>query len=149
MLTSRARNRVKKATWSISRYQDWTYSRISGTAQSWGCVWMTPTMKMMWHVTVGYSMLEPLPQGKHDRRVSSAESEARQDWPSKPTEDSVATQSPTHAWIRRRGITSHHITSHHITSHHITSHHITSHHITSHYNYITLHYITLHYIKLH
>ena len=48
-------------------------------------------------------MLEPLPQGKHDRRVSSAESEARQDWPSKPTEDSVATQSPTHAWIRRRG----------------------------------------------
>ena len=33
-------------------------------------------------------MLEPLPQGMHDRRVSSAESEARQDWPSKPTEDS-------------------------------------------------------------
>ena len=32
-------------------------------------------------------MLEPLPQGKHDRRVSSAESGARQDWPSKPTED--------------------------------------------------------------
>ena len=32
----------------------------------------------MWHVTVGRSMLEPLPQGMHDRRVSSAESEARQ-----------------------------------------------------------------------
>ena len=28
-------------------------------------------------------MLEPLPQGMHDRRVSSAESEARQDWLSK------------------------------------------------------------------
>ena len=25
-------------------------------------------------------MLDPLPQGMHDRRVSSAESEARQDW---------------------------------------------------------------------
>ena len=56
---------------------------------------MTPTMKMMWHVTVGCSMLEPLPQRMHDRRVSSAESEAQKDWPSKPTEDSVATQSPT------------------------------------------------------
>ena len=32
-------------------------------------------------------MLEPLLQGMHDRRVSSAESEAWQDWPSKPTED--------------------------------------------------------------
>ena len=64
---------------------------------------MTPTMKMMWRVTVGCSMLEPLPQGMHDRRVSSAESEARQDWLSKPTEDSFATQSPTQAWIRRRG----------------------------------------------
>ena len=48
-------------------------------------------------------MLEPLPQGMHDRRMSSAESEARRDWPSKPTEDSVATQSPTHAGFRRRG----------------------------------------------
>ena len=27
-------------------------------------------------------MLEPLPRGMHDRRVSSAESEAQQDWPS-------------------------------------------------------------------
>ena len=35
-------------------------------------------------------MLEPLPQGMHDGRLSSAESEARQDWPSKPTEDSIA-----------------------------------------------------------
>ena len=31
-------------------------------------------------------MLEPLPRGMHDRRVSSAESEAQQDWPPKPTE---------------------------------------------------------------
>ena len=101
MLTSRTRNRVKKRRGALADIR--IERTISGTAQSWGCVWMTPTMKMMWHVTVGCSMLEPLPQGKHDRRVSSAESEARQDWPSKPTEDSVATQSPTHAWIRRRG----------------------------------------------
>ena len=74
-----------------------------GTAQSWGCAWKTPTMKMMWHVTVGCSTLEPLPKGMHDRRVSSAESEAQQDWPSKPTEGSVVTQSPIRAWIRRRG----------------------------------------------
>ena len=40
-------------------------------------------------VTVGCSMLEPLPQGKPDRRVSSAENEARQDWPMKQTEDNV------------------------------------------------------------
>ena len=48
-------------------------------------------------------MLEPLPQGMHDHRMSFAESEAQRDWPSKPTEDSVATQSPTCSWIRRRG----------------------------------------------
>ena len=35
---------------------------------------------MMWHVTVGCSMLEPLPQGMHDHRVSFAENEARRDW---------------------------------------------------------------------
>ena len=64
---------------------------------------MTPTMMMMWHVTVGCSMLEPLPQGMHDHRVSFAENEARRDWPSRLTEDSVATQSPTHSWTRRRG----------------------------------------------
>ena len=39
-------------------------------------------------------MLEPLPQGIHDHWVSSAESEAQHDWPSMPTEGSVATQSP-------------------------------------------------------
>ena len=48
-------------------------------------------------------MLEPLPQGMHDHRISFAESEAQRDWPSKPTEDSVATQSPTRSWICRRG----------------------------------------------
>ena len=64
---------------------------------------MTPTMMMMWHVTVGCSMLEPLPQGMHDHRVSFAENEARRDWPSRLTDDSVATQSPTHSWTRRRG----------------------------------------------
>ena len=37
-------------------------------------------------------MLEPLPQGMHDRRVSSTESEAQQDWPLKPTEGSVASE---------------------------------------------------------
>ena len=39
----------------------------------------------------------------HDRRVSFAETEGRRDRLSKPTEDAVATQSPTHARIRRRG----------------------------------------------
>ena len=101
MLTSRARNKVKKRRGALTDIR--LERTISGTAQSWGCVWMTPTMKIMWHVTVGCSMLEPLPQGMHDRRVSSAESEAPQDWPSKLTEDSVATQSLTHVWIRRQG----------------------------------------------
>ena len=44
---------------------------------------MTPTMKMMWHVTVGCSMLVPLPLGMQDHRVSSAESEARRKIPSR------------------------------------------------------------------
>ena len=60
-------------------------------------------MGMMWNVTEGCSKFEPLPQGMHDRRVSSPETEARLDRPSKPTENAVATQSPTHARIPRRG----------------------------------------------
>jgi len=34
-------------------------------------------------------MLEPLPQGMHDHRVSFAENEARRDWPSRLTEDFI------------------------------------------------------------
>ena len=69
MLTSRARNQVKKVTWSISRHQGWTYD-------------LRKSSVLRLHlndandeddVTVGCSMLEPLPQGMHDRRVSSAE----------------------------------------------------------------------------
>ena len=45
MLTSRARNKVKKATWSISRYQAWTYDlrrswRLEGSeVHAFGPAW--------------------------------------------------------------------------------------------------------------
>ena len=50
MLTSRARNKVKKRR---GAFADIRLKRtISGTAQSWGCVWMTITMKMF-HASAG------------------------------------------------------------------------------------------------
>ena len=74
MLTSRARNKVKKVTWSISRHQAQTYDLRNSSVLRL----RLNDNKDEDDVTVGCSMLEPLPQGKHDRRVSSAESEARQ-----------------------------------------------------------------------
>ena len=73
LLTSRTCQNVDRGALADIRLK----RTISGTAQSWDCIWMTPTMMMMWHVTVGCSMLEPLPQGMHDHRVSFAENEAR------------------------------------------------------------------------
>ena len=99
MLTSRARNIVKKVMWSISRYQASPYDLRNSSVLRL----RLKDANDEDDVTVGCSMLEQLPQGMHDRRVSSAESEAQQDWPSKPAEGSVVTQSPTRAWICRRG----------------------------------------------
>ena len=93
MLTSRARNKVKNVTWSISRYQASTYDLRNSSVLRLRLKDANEEDDVM----VGCSTLEPLPQGMHDRRVSSAESEAQQDWPSKPTEGSVAKQSPTRA----------------------------------------------------
>ena len=68
MLTSRARNKVKKVMWSISRYQAWTYDlRNSAVLRL-----RLNDANDEDYVTVGCSMLEPLPQGMHDRRFLHA-----------------------------------------------------------------------------
>ena len=54
---------------------------------------MTPTMKMMWNVTVGCSHAWAAATGNARPPSIFRWNEARRDWPSRLTEDSVATQS--------------------------------------------------------
>ena len=62
MLSSMARNKVKKVTWSINRYQAWTYDREEQLRLE-AEFERRQRLKMMWHVTVGCSTLEPAATG--------------------------------------------------------------------------------------
>ena len=101
MLTSKARNKVTKVTWSISRYQAWTYDLRNSSV-------------LRLRLNDANDEDDAVCDGRlfHARAAATGNarmlsvfrwSEAQHDWPSMPTEGSVATQSPTHAWIRRRG----------------------------------------------
>ena len=101
MLTSRARNKVTKVTWSISRCQAWTYDLRNSSvlrlrlndANDEDDVTCDGRLFQAWAAATGNARPPSVFRWKR----------GRQGWPSKPTEDSVATQSLTHAWIRRRG----------------------------------------------
>ena len=102
MLTSRARNKVKKKTWSISRYQAWTYDLRNSSVSRLRLndnndeddVTCDGRLFHAWAAATGNARPPSVFRWKRG---------TRQDWPSKPTEGSVAKLSPTHVWIHRRG----------------------------------------------
>ena len=102
MLTSRARNKIKKATWNISRYQAWTYDLRNSSV-------------LRLRLNDANDEDDVTCDGRLSHAWAAATGKARPPsvFPLKARHDKICRRSrpkillrlnlPTHAWIRRRG----------------------------------------------